>query len=214
MDHRANLRRPVQSVDAEAAISGQRTLFSINATIEAVSRTKFPAAFYKGLNYFGPSQTTSKANLNRVVLAASSAAMEDVPASATSDVPEEADIWKISDTTAYFFNQLRGLQVIDLTKPATPALIASVRMPAVGQDLYLLLSDTGRQDVLLVTTEQSADYGKISTLLRVVRVEGGVARIVQTVRAAVTRRAAVCWAADFSSARRIGIPTRPLCPSG
>jgi hypothetical protein len=52
----------------------------------------------------------------------------------------EADIWKVFGDRLYFFNQLRGLQLFDLSDPDEPALIGTVRMPAAGEDLYVLPS--------------------------------------------------------------------------
>ena len=165
-------------------VSVKGTVFRLKVTIEAVSRTKFPASFYRGRSSFPASEKAPKVDLNRVYMTASAIPMEDIAVPATSDAPVEADIWKISGTTAYFFNQLRGLQVIDLSKPGAPALVASVRMPAAGQDLYLLPSAEGRQDVLLVATELADDDSTTSTLLQIVRVSGGVARIIQTTHVA------------------------------
>ncbi len=50
----------------------------------------------------------------------------------------EADIWKLDGDRLYFFNALRGLQVFDLSKPDSPALLGALRMPAMGEDMYLL----------------------------------------------------------------------------
>ncbi|MEM7387602.1 MAG: beta-propeller domain-containing protein, partial [Verrucomicrobiota bacterium] len=48
----------------------------------------------------------------------------------------ESDIWKWNGRTLYFFNQLRGLQVFDFTDPAKPKRINTLRMPAVGEQMY------------------------------------------------------------------------------
>ena len=50
----------------------------------------------------------------------------------------EADIWKVDGDRLYFFNERRGLQVFDLQKPDSPALLGTLRMPAKGEDMYLL----------------------------------------------------------------------------
>lgn len=50
----------------------------------------------------------------------------------------ESDIWKIHNDRIYFYNQLRGLQVIDVTNPDTPGLLGTLRMPASGEDLYVV----------------------------------------------------------------------------
>lgn len=50
----------------------------------------------------------------------------------------ESDIWKIRGQTLYFFNQLRGLQAIDLTNPDAPRLRGTLELPAVGEEMYAL----------------------------------------------------------------------------
>ena len=82
------------------------------------ARGKFPADFFRGKHSFGPTK------------AAGTAAGLEITREALES-PEEADIWKIDGSTVYFFNQLRGLQVLDLANPADPRLTASLRLPAV-----------------------------------------------------------------------------------
>lgn len=53
----------------------------------------------------------------------------------------ESDIWKIDGDRLYYFNQLRGLQVIDVKNPDDPSLLGTLRMPAAGEDLYLVDED-------------------------------------------------------------------------
>ncbi|MCU0793485.1 MAG: beta-propeller domain-containing protein [Opitutaceae bacterium] len=162
----------------------QRKRFRVVVSIDQPSRTKFPQAFYRGANSFQPSRIAGANDpvigTRERALAAQMVAMstEVVPDSAPQAQPVEADIWKISGSTAYFFNQLRGLQVIDLTRPEDPALIAALRLPAVGQDLYLLPSGEGYQDVLLIATDARRDGANPASRLLVVRVEDGTARIV------------------------------------
>jgi len=50
--------------------------------------------------------------------------------SATTEARDvaEADIWKIVGDRLYFFNQLRGLQLFDLSDPKDPALLGTLRM--------------------------------------------------------------------------------------
>ena len=52
----------------------------------------------------------------------------------------ESDIWKLAGDRLYFFNQLRGLQVFDVAQPDAPALLGTLRLPAVGEDMYVLAS--------------------------------------------------------------------------
>ena len=50
----------------------------------------------------------------------------------------ESDIWSIHNNKLYFFNRLRGLQVIDLKDKSTPVLRGALSMPASGEQMYML----------------------------------------------------------------------------
>ena len=61
----------------------------------------------------------------------------------------ESDIWRTRGETLYFFNQLRGLQIIDLANPDAPRVRSTLESPGVGEDMYLL----GDQHVVLLARE-------------------------------------------------------------
>ena len=58
--------------------------------------------------------------------------------SASSTEVVESDIWKVEGDYLYFFNQFRGLQVINISDPLEPELVAYLRMPALGEQMYVL----------------------------------------------------------------------------
>ena len=68
---------------------------------------------------------------------------------------EESDIWKWRDRTLYFFNQQRGLQVFSLDNPDTPKRTAQLRMPAAGEQLYLI----GEEHVVLLANRSNSYVG-------------------------------------------------------
>jgi hypothetical protein len=70
----------------------------------------------------------------------------------------ESDIWKIRGQTLYFFNQLRGLQAIDLTNPDQPRVRGTLELPAVGEDMYLLGE---KHVVLLARNDCSYDQSQV-----------------------------------------------------
>jgi len=142
--------------------------------VATVPHDKFPAAFYKGVSEFAPSKSTS----GNVSGPMANIAGDALVGGGKSLVPEEADIWKIDGSTVYFFNQLRGLQVLDLKNPADPHLTASLRLPAVGQHLYLL-PGTGDRCLALLTEGWSNKSGQW-TRINIVKVSGGKAKIIQT----------------------------------
>ena len=53
----------------------------------------------------------------------------------------ESDIWRVAGDRLYFFNQLRGLQVFDVSNPDDPALLGQLREPGRGEEMYLLGTD-------------------------------------------------------------------------
>lgn len=73
------------------------------------------------------------------------------------DVPDEvqeSDLWQWRGDTLYFFNQSRGLQVFDVSDPEVPVKQASLRMPAVGDQMYVL----DDEHVLLLATYVNYSY--------------------------------------------------------
>jgi len=119
------------------------------------SRTQpMPESFTSGITSFGADtlslQSNSSGSVARVadaslggtaVLSGSVSSLNLSTSAAGSPAPAavvESDIWKIDGDRLYFFNQLRGLQVIDVANPDDPALLGTLRMPASGEDLYLL----------------------------------------------------------------------------
>lgn len=80
----------------------------------------------------------------------------------------ESDIWKISGATLYFFNQNRGLQVIDISNPSTPVLRGTYSVSAYGEQMYAV----DPYVVLLVRGNCSSSYPIQSEVLILKVVDG------------------------------------------
>ncbi len=93
--------------------------------------------------------------------------------SGTQRSVEESDIWKISGDTLYFFNQYRGLQVIDISAPDAPFISGVLSLPAVGEQMYVL----GVRHVALLTR---AGNGNEQSRLTVADVSEAAPRVVAT----------------------------------
>ena len=76
---------------------------------------------------------------------------------------QEADIWKNLGDRSYIFNQRRGLQIVSTQESGEPQLIGSLRLPAVGNELYPLPDE----HVLLITN----DSANLATRLKTVSVQ-------------------------------------------
>jgi hypothetical protein len=72
--------------------------------------------------------------------------------SARTPAPEESDIWKTRGNKIYFFNRLRGLQVIDVSDPAEPLMPGRLPLPGAGEEMYLLGKESAGADAALLVT--------------------------------------------------------------
>lgn len=144
---------------------------------------KFPARFLKGKRAFdrkdlsggGLMMATSGvvgATGGNMVL--NSVAAVDAKAT-TSTVAVESDIWQIVGDQVYFFNQYRGLQILDLSDPTLPVRVGSLRLPASGEQMFVL-DDTGSTVALLGRSNDKARQGAATIWL--IRVTDGVPALV------------------------------------
>ena len=164
-----------------------------------VPKKVFPTAFYKGKSSFSKTLAPSYAVQTNVssapltTLNTSLSGSSDVASSVslnaaslintpspTTGTPVQADIWETLGTTAYFFNQLRGLQVIDISDPANPVLTASYRLPAVGQDLYIVQGSGSTNYAILLTQQYDQGSSQYSTGVLMIAVSGSTAQLVSS----------------------------------
>ncbi len=100
-----------------------------------------PASFYTGVSSFGvPTTTQVDARVGAVngtedKVAAPVATQTDT--SSTTRTVVESDIWNIQGDTLYFFNQYRGLQILDVAQPERPVLRGTYQLPAAGEQMYV-----------------------------------------------------------------------------
>ena len=137
--------------------------FRLNGTFDVskirLSTSKqvlFDFSFTSHFKEFG----TYRLDKNTVARATGYYALIEDQAGATSVSVEESDIWRIHGNRLFFFNQLRGLQVIDLTESSSPLISHFLNMPTAGQEMYAPDSDFA---ILL----SNVGFGRSSELLGV-----------------------------------------------
>ena len=122
--------------------------------IEVSSTDPFPSSLYSGKKVFSETadqqMSSNVPGLVNDMLGAEDG--ERVPNDGGDVTVEESDIWKWRDRTLYFFNQQRGLQVFSLDNPDTPKRTAQLRMPAAGEQLYLI----GEEHVVLLANRSNS----------------------------------------------------------
>ncbi|MBM3880073.1 MAG: hypothetical protein FJ387_10195 [Verrucomicrobia bacterium] len=99
-----------------------------------------PASFYEGQSTFNGPVSTQQPVGDAILWGAPEAAVNDRAGAGGESNREvvESDIWKISGERLYFFNQYRGLQVIDLADPTAPVVLGTLEIPAAGEQMYVL----------------------------------------------------------------------------
>ena len=83
----------------------------------------------------------------------------------SSDSVQETDIWHWAGDFLYFFNQKRGLQIIDLSNPEDPVVVARYRQPASGEQMYV--SEDGSLIYLIINRFNSS-----KSKLKILKFEG------------------------------------------
>jgi len=97
-----------------------------------------PTAFYQGTNVFSsPSDSATRQFLD----ATGGPTSGGTPDGGSVRDVVESDIWQMRGVTLYFFNQYRGLQVIDISNPDKAFVRGTVDLPAAGDQMYLLASN-------------------------------------------------------------------------
>lgn len=97
--------------------------------VRADATEPVPAEFFGGTNVFSsPTDSATRGTLD----------MTTGPGGGSVRDVVESDIWQIRGNTLYFFNQYRGLQVIDITDPDQAFIRGTVELPAVGDQMYML----------------------------------------------------------------------------
>jgi uncharacterized secreted protein with C-terminal beta-propeller domain len=145
-----------------------------------------PYSFYTGKSNFSTRATDPGERNNflaRTELAHAEVMYMDLPGKVEEDESsevEESDIWKLIGNTLYFFNQRRGLQILDLSNPTAPEFIARYRLPASGEQMYV--SEDGEFIFLFVTPPHQA--WPYHSNLQILQFEDGTIRKVTDIKLA------------------------------
>ena len=129
--------------------------------VRADKSQPLPASFYGGTNAFlGPPTNSLPVGID---MRGGVGPTDGGPSGSFGDSTRavvESDIWQLSGDTLFFFNQYRGLQVIDISNPDAASVRGTLELPAAGEQMYL--TDSNRV-VLLVRNDCSfnTDGGQI-----------------------------------------------------
>ena len=136
-----------------------------------------PAFFYQGQSSFADAGSPTSIDTGTSLVDAKGSAGTPIADAGTTTTTTrtvvESDIWKIDGDTMYFFNQYRGLQVIDISSPALPIVTGTLNLPSSGEQMYLVDS---KHAVLLTRNWCSGPDSRVI----VARIDAGVPSIGST----------------------------------
>ncbi|HEX7858987.1 MAG TPA: beta-propeller domain-containing protein [Verrucomicrobiae bacterium] len=117
-----------------------------------------PAELYTGTNKFavaGTAGANGPVNFNDGGPTAGPGAGDDREDSSPQRSVVESDIWKLVGDTLFFFNQYRGMQVIDVSSPDSPEVTGTYDLPGAGEQMYVI----NGTNVVLLARDNCAWYG-------------------------------------------------------
>lgn len=128
--------------------------------VRAEESLALPASFFTGQNQFISGTNRSSTPLapgtqNLGTLETVPGATDDRSIAAPNREVVESDIWKVAGDRVYFFNQYRGLQVLDISNPDKASVLGTMEMANSSQQMYLF---RGTNVLLLTRGECSMEY--------------------------------------------------------
>jgi hypothetical protein len=201
--------RLVKRLDGQAQTILWRLPFSEKLEVlrvRADQEDTLPGSFFAGQTRFDGAQAASPDLRGNYDVGAPTAGNGD-GGEATRQV-EESDIWKLDGNTLFFFNQYRGLQMIDITLPDQPVVKAVYPLPAVGEDMYKL----GANHVLLLARSDCYDGSSGSRVLVVPVNEFPLEAAAEISLSGYVRESRLVGSALYVASetyRRVSLPPKP-----
>src|SRR5439155_9372030 len=105
--------------------------------LRADTQQALPASFYGGTNFFLGPPTNSVPSPIGTGIDGGPVGPGAGPTDTSPRAVVESDIWKLDGDRLFFFNQYRGLQVINISKPDLATVQGTLALPAAGEQMYL-----------------------------------------------------------------------------
>ena len=134
-------------------------------------------AFFQGLQSFAPtvqSETSVTGGVTPGPIAVDNklTVTDSVNAMGTGQQVVESDIWKVDGDIVYFFNQQRGLQIVDVSHADKPVLQGFLPLSVWGEQMYRLPAQMADGSTWLALLAQQGCSGTGSEVL-LVQVQSG-----------------------------------------
>lgn len=160
---------------------GGRVSFTLPEAIPAsrlratvYSSSKFPSRFRTAPRRFDRAAPASNrpmvvadgavGGLRGLALASGQVVASGTNSSTPLPTAQQSDIWQIRGSRVFFFNQYRGLQVLDLRSPANPQRLGTLRLPASGEQMFVL-NEAATKLALLGRSNDADSLGQLALWL-------------------------------------------------
>jgi hypothetical protein len=142
--------------------------------VRADASQALPSSFYNGKSSFAASPSSGPATATPSGGGVVDSGGTTPTANGDSSRPVvESDIWALDGDRLYFFNQYRGLQVIDISNPDTAQVLGTLALPAAGEQMYL--PDSGH---VVLLANGPCGYGTDPSQIIVLSVSNGTPVVV------------------------------------
>lgn len=142
--------------------------------VQGYRTPKFPARFVYGKRQFVRSEATSEMASSGSMDRLKEMPKENVLTPAVAEMTGP-DLWQIEANQLFYFNQYRGLQILDLSDPTNPLRTGVLRLPLVGQRMFVL-DPAATQLALLGRSIDKKHLG--ATTIALIRMTDGVPTLV------------------------------------
>src|SRR5438552_1697678 len=141
--------------------------------LRADTHQALPASFYGGTNSFLGPPTNSVPSPIGAGLDGGPVGPGAAPTTPSPRAVVESDIWKLDGDRLFFFNQYRGLQVINISNPDLATVQGTLALPAAGEQMYLADSNH-----VVLLARNGCVFGTDESQVIVVSVSNGLPQVV------------------------------------
>ena len=169
--------------DLEAASANVTFTLPISPALEILRvradlvENSLPTEFYTGTNKF--TNVTTAGGVAAGAGDGTSAPTREGDANAgggSSRTVVESDIWKLEGDTLFFFNQYRGLQVINVAAPEDPVVTGTYDLAGAGEQMFVI----NGTNVVLLARDNCSWYGTESqSRIVLLQLRAGVPHLVK-----------------------------------
>ena len=138
-----------------------------------------PYSFLKGRSSFGVRKGSPSVLESQRIFAMDAPLTEDISTTTDNGTEkvQESDLWRVLGSKLFFFNQFRGLQLVDLSIPQDPKVLSRYRLPASGEQMYV--TDDG--DYAFLITRKAQQAWPYESEIRILKVEKNLISEVTTI---------------------------------